>query len=136
METVNLSAKTRTETGSRAVKRLRSEGKIPAVVYGREFGEALPIEIDARELRSAMSGHSVHSILNLTIEGKGTTSVLVHERQLDVETKKLIHLDLHAVNLNEEVDATVNIVSVGTAAGVKNGGILDLVAREIDVRAL
>ncbi len=136
METVNLSAKPRTETGSRAVKRLRSEGKIPAVVYGREFGDALPIVIDARELRAAMSGHSSHSIVNLTIEGRGTTSVLVHDRQLDVETKRLVHLDLHAVNLNEEVDATVNIVAVGTAAGVKNGGILDLVMREIDVRAL
>lgn len=136
METVNLSAKPRTETGSRAVKRLRAEGKIPAVVYGRQFGDALPIVIDARELRSAMSGHSVHAILNLSIEGRGTTSVLVHDRQLDIETKKLVHLDLHAVNLNEEVDATVNIVASGTAAGVKNGGILDLVAREIDVRAL
>ena len=136
METVNLSAKTRTETGTRAVKRLRAAGKIPAVVYGREFGDALPIEIDARELRAAMSGHSSHSIVNLTIEGRGTTSVLMHDRQLDVETKKLVHLDLHAVNLNEEVDATVNVVAVGTAAGVKNGGILDLASREIEVRAL
>jgi len=136
METVNLSAKPRSETGTRAVKRLREQGMIPAVIYGREFGESLPIVIDGRELRSAMSGHSVHSILNLSIEGRGTTSVLIHDRQLDVETKKLVHLDLHAVNLNEEVDATINIVAVGTAAGVKNGGILDLVAREIDIRAL
>jgi large subunit ribosomal protein L25 len=136
MDTVNLSAKPRSETGTRAVKRLREQGMIPAVIYGREFGESLPIVIDGRELRSAMSGHSVHSILNLSIEGRGTTSVLIHDRQLDVETKRLVHLDLHAVNLNEEVDATINIVAVGTAAGVKNGGILDLVAREIDVRAL
>jgi large subunit ribosomal protein L25 len=136
MDTVNLSAKPRSETGTRAVKRLREQGMIPAVIYGREFGESLPIVIDGRELRSAMSGHSVHSILNLSIEGRGTTSVLIHDRQLDIETKKLVHLDLHAVNLNEEVDATINIVAVGTAAGVKNGGILDLVAREIDVRAL
>ena len=136
METVNLSAKPRSETGSRAVKRLRAEGMIPAVVYGREFGEALPIVIDARELRGAMAGRSVHSIINLTIEGKGTTSVLLHERQDDVITKRPLHLDLHAVNLNEEVDASVAIVAVGTAAGVKNGGILDLVLRELDVRAL
>jgi large subunit ribosomal protein L25 len=136
METVNLTAKPRTETGTRAVKRLRAEGKIPGVVYGREFGDALPIVIDARELRTAMAGHSVHSIVNLTIEGHGTTSVLVHDRQLDIVSKHLVHLDLHAVNLNEEVDAKVNIVAVGTAAGVKNGGILDLVARQIDVRAL
>jgi len=136
METVNLSAKPRTETGTRAVKRLRAEGKIPAVVYGREFGETLAVTIDARELRTAMTGHSSHSIVNLSIEGRGTTSVLLHDRQLDVETKKLVHLDLHAVNLNEEVDATVAIVTAGTAAGVKNGGILDVVAREIEVRAL
>jgi large subunit ribosomal protein L25 len=136
METVNLTAKPRTETGTIAVKRLRAEGKIPAVVYGREFGDALPIVIDAREFRSAMSGHSIHSIVNLTIEGRGTTSVLVHDRQLDVETKRLLHVDLHAVNLNEEVEATVHVVVLGTAAGVKNGGILDIVTREVDVRAL
>jgi large subunit ribosomal protein L25 len=136
METVNLTAKPRTETGTRAVKRLRAEGKIPAVVYGREFGDSLPIVIDARELRAALTGHSVHSIVNLTIEGRGTTPVLVHERQLDVTTKHLVHLDLHAVNLNEEVDATVAVVALGTAAGVKNGGILDIASREIDVRAL
>jgi large subunit ribosomal protein L25 len=136
METVNLSAKPRTETGTRAVKRMRANGQIPAVVYGREFGDALPVVIDLRELRSAMSGHSAHSIINLAIEGRGTTSVLLHDRQDDVVSKRPLHLDLHAVNLNEEVDATVNIVAVGSAAGVKNGGILDLVAREIDVRAL
>lgn len=136
METVNLSAKPRTETGTRAVKRLRADGKIPAVVYGHEFGETVAVTIDARELRTAMSGHSSHAIVNLTIEGRGTTPVLLHDRQLDVETKKLIHLDLHAVNLNEEVDATVSIVTVGMAAGVKNGGILDLVSREIEVSAL
>ena len=136
METVNLSAKPRTQSGTRAANRLRGDHKIPAVVYGREFGDALPITIDAREFRSAMSGKSVHSIINLTIEGRGTTSVLLHERQDDVISKRPIHLDLHAVNLNEEVDAVVKVVAVGTAAGVKNGGILDLVAREVDVRAL
>ena len=136
METVNLSAKPRTETGSRAVKKLREEGKIPAVVYGREFGESLAVVIDARELRAALAGHSLHSIVNLTIEGRGTTPVLVHDRQLDITTRHLVHLDLHAVNLNEEVEATVTVVPVGTAAGVKNGGILDIASREIDVRAL
>ncbi|HET9343423.1 MAG TPA: 50S ribosomal protein L25 [Candidatus Eremiobacteraceae bacterium] len=136
METVNLSAKPRTQSGTRAASRLRGEHKIPAVVYGREFGDALPITIDAREFRSAMSGKSVHSIINLTIEGRGTTPVLLHERQDDVISKRPIHLDLHAVNLNEEVDALVKVIAVGTAAGVKNGGILDLVAREVDVRAL
>ena len=136
METVNLNAKPRPESGSRAAKRLRADGKIPAVIYGREFGDALPVTIDARELRSAMSGKSVHSIINLTIEGRGTTPVLLHERQDDVVTKRPLHLDLHAVNLDEEVDATVSVIAVGTAAGVKNGGILDIVAREVEVRAL
>lgn len=136
METVNLTAKPRTESGTRAASRLRADGKIPAVIYGREFGDALPVVIDARELRTAMAGKSVHSIINLTIEGRGTTPVLLHERQDDVITKRPLHLDLHAVNLDEEVDATVNVVAVGMAAGVKNGGILDIVAREVDVRAL
>ncbi|MFI5389669.1 MAG: 50S ribosomal protein L25, partial [Candidatus Eremiobacterales bacterium] len=51
METVNLSAKPRTQSGTRAANRLRGDHKIPAVVYGREFGDALPVTIDAREFR-------------------------------------------------------------------------------------
>lgn len=135
MEQIKLAAKPREAIGSKSVKRLRDEGKIPGVVYGRAFGDSVAIVIEARDLRAALS-HGAHSVINLEIEGRGPTPVLLHDRQLDPVTKRLLHVDLHAVNLNEEVETTVRVVAIGTATGVKNGGILDIVMREITVAAL
>ena len=135
MEQIKLAAKPREAIGSKSVKRLRDEGKIPGVVYGRAFGDSVAIVIESRDLRAALS-HGAHSVINLEIEGRGPTPVLLHDRQLDPVTKRLLHVDLHSVNLNEEVETTVRVVAVGTATGVKNGGILDIVMREITVAAL
>jgi len=135
MEQIKLAAKPREAIGSKSVKRLRDEGKIPGIVYGHAFSEAVAIVIESRDLRVALS-HGAHSVINLEIEGRGATPVLLHDRQLDPVTKRLLHVDLHSVNLNEEVETTVRVVAVGTAAGVKNGGILDIVMREITVSAL
>ena len=135
MEQIKLSAKPREAIGTKSIKGLRAEGKIPGVVYGRAFGDPVPIVIEARDLRAALS-HGAHSVISLEIEGRGPTAVLLHDRQLDPVTKRLLHVDLHAVNLNEEVETTVRIVAIGLAAGVKNGGILDIALREVTVAAL
>jgi len=136
MEQISLSAKPRTITGTRAMNRLRRDGKIPGVVYGREFGAALPIEIEARDLRAALHGHSLNAVITLHIEGRGPLPVMVHERQTDVLSTHVTHVDLHAINLKEEVEAQVGLVIVGTAPGVKEGGVIDFVVREIAVKAL
>ena len=136
MEQITIAAKPRTETGSHAVNRLRREGKVPGVVYGHQFGDALPISVEARDLRSALSGHNINSVFTLQIEGRGATPVMVHERQIDVLNHHLLHIDLYVVNLQEEVEANVPVVVVGSAPGVKEGGVLDLVLREIAVEAL
>ncbi|MBC5825226.1 MAG: 50S ribosomal protein L25 [Candidatus Eremiobacteraeota bacterium] len=136
MEQVTLAARARTGIGSRTVKKMRQAGKVPGVVYGREFGDAMPIEIDGRELRAALHGHGLHSIINLSLDGRPSTPVLVHDHQVDILTKHLIHVDLHAVSLDEEIESSVQLVPVGTAPGVKEGGILDFVLREVEVACL
>ncbi len=136
MEEVTLSAKPRSQLGSRAMKRLRREGKIPGVVYGRQFGDSLPLEIDARKLRSALQGHSLHSVFTLEIDGRDSTPVLIQDHQVDVVSRRLTHVDLHAISMDEEVQSTVELSAVGVAPGVKEGGILDFVLREITVACL
>jgi large subunit ribosomal protein L25 len=136
MEQITIAAKPRSETGTHAVSRLRREGKVPGVVYGHDFGDPLPIVIEGRDLRSALAGHNINSVFTLQIEGRGATPVMVHERQHDVLSHHLVHIDLYAVNLNETVEANVPIVALGNAPGVKEGGVLDLVLREIAVEAL
>jgi large subunit ribosomal protein L25 len=136
METISIAAKPRSETGSHAVSRLRRDGKVPGVVYGHEFKSPLPIVIEGRDLRSALAGHNINSVFTLQIEGRGATPVMIHERQLDVVSHHLLHIDLYAVNLSESVEANVTVVAVGNAPGVKEGGVLDIVLREIAVEAL
>jgi len=136
METISLAAKPRTISGSRAVEKLRGAGKIPAVVYGREFGDPLPLEIEARDLRAALLGHSQNAIITLEIEGRRPVPVMVAERQVDVLSRHIVHVDLHAINLKEAVEAKVAIAMVGSAPGVKEGGVIDFVVREISVKAL
>ncbi len=136
MDTITIAAKPRSETGSHAVSRLRRDGKVPGVVYGHEFTSPLPIVIESRDLRSALAGHNINSVFTLEIEGRGATPVMIHERQLDVVSHRLLHIDLYAVNLTEAVEASVTVVAVGNAPGVKEGGVLDIVLREIAVEAL
>jgi large subunit ribosomal protein L25 len=136
METITIAAKPRSETGTHAVKRLRRDGKVPGVVYGHQFTEPLAILIEGRDLRNALTGHNINSVFTLEIEGRGATPVMVHERQLDSISNHYLHIDLYAVNLAEAVEANVPIVAVGHAPGVKEGGVLDIVLREIAVEAL
>ncbi|HEV2037276.1 MAG TPA: 50S ribosomal protein L25 [Candidatus Eremiobacteraceae bacterium] len=136
MQQSTVKAKPREADGTRAVKRVRREGGIPGVVYGRQFGSPLPVVVDAKDLRAALLGHGGSAVLNLEIEGRGSTPAIVQDRQLDVVTKRLIHVDLHAISLDEVVEAHVPLVLVGSAPGVKEGGILDIVVREVTVEAL
>jgi large subunit ribosomal protein L25 len=136
MQQTTVKVKPRDAAGRRAVKRLRSTGGIPGVIYGKDFGEPLPVEVDAKDLRAALSGHGGGAFLNLEIEGRGSTPAIIQDRQLDVVSKRLIHIDLHAISLDEEVEAHVPLVIVGTPAGVKEGGIMDFLLREVTIEAL
>jgi large subunit ribosomal protein L25 len=136
MQQSTVKAKPREAAGTPAVKKVRSAGGIPGVVYGRTFGDPLPIIVDAKDLRAALISHGGSAVLNLEIEGRGSTPAIVQDRQLDVVTKRLIHIDLHAISLDEVVEAHVPIVLVGAAPGVKEGGILDFVVREVTVESL
>jgi len=136
MQQSTVKAKPRQTGGTRTVKKVRRAGGIPGVVYGRGFGDPLPILVDAKDLRAALLGHGGSAVLNLEIEGRGSTHAIVQDRQLDVITKRLIHIDLHAISLDEVVEAHVPLILVGSAPGVKEGGILDFVVREVTIESL
>ncbi len=126
----------REDLGSRRTRRLRSEGLIPGVLYGK--GHARAIVIPERELRSAMTGPSgLHAILDVVIEGQKTVhpSILADYQQ-DPIRGTISHIDLREVRLDQPIHATVAIQLVGESVGVKAGGMISLVTREIHVEAL
>jgi large subunit ribosomal protein L25 len=133
---IKLEVRERDEVGSRYTRRLRKEGLIPGVLYGK--GHARAVVVGERELRAAVSGPSgLHAILDVVLEGQKTThpSILA-DYQRDPIRGTLIHFDLREVRLDQPIHASVVVNLVGEAAGVKTGGVLALVAREINVEAL
>ena len=133
---MKLEVRERDEAGSRRSRRLRSDGLIPGVLYGK--GHARAIAVPERELRNVMTGPSgLHAILDVVIEGQQTVhpSILA-EYQQDPIRGTISHVDLREVRLDQPINATVVVQLVGEPVGVKVGGMLSLVARELHVEAL
>jgi large subunit ribosomal protein L25 len=133
---LKLQVRERDDLGSRRVRRLRAAGLIPGVLYGK--GHSRAIVVPERDLRTAMTGPSgLHAILDVVIEGQTTVhpSILAEYEQ-DPIRGKISHIDLREVRLDQPIHATVIVQLVGESAGVKTGGVLSLVTREIHVEAL
>jgi len=133
---LKLEVQEREECGSRHTRRLRAQGIIPGVLYGK--GHARAIAVPERDLRAAMTGVSgLHAILDVVIEGQKTVhpSILADYQQ-DPIRGTISHIDLREVRLDQPIEATVVISLIGDSAGVKTGGMLSLVTREVRVEAL
>jgi large subunit ribosomal protein L25 len=124
------------QVGSRRVRRLRKEGLIPGVLYGK--GHARAIIVGERELRAALTGPSgLHAIVDVVIEGQTTPHhAVLKEYQQHPIRGTLTHVDFHEVRLDQPIQATVNVQLVGESPGAKQGGVVQQVNREIRVEAL
>ena len=136
-ERVKLEVAERDTRGSRASRRLRREGIVPGVLYGRGKTPH-SIAIPERELRRVLTGPSgLHAILDVVLEGQKTVHpAILKDYQQDPLRGSLTHVDLQEVRLDQPIQAQVVVVLVGEAAGAKEGGVLSQVAREINVEAL
>jgi large subunit ribosomal protein L25 len=133
--TTKLSVSSRAAEGSRAARRLRRSGRVPGVVYGGG-GDAQGFDADARELRHALAGSG--AVLDLSIDGETATPVVLKEAQRDPVRGETVHVDLLRVRLDEAIHAVVPLELTGTeeAPGVKEGGVLEQITRELNVQAL
>jgi large subunit ribosomal protein L25 len=131
-----LAVEERPEQGSRNARRLRKSGFVPGIVYGGGSGECRPFKVDARELRHALHGGS--AVIDLKIGSSSAIPVMVKDQQLHPVRSDVMHLDLIQVNLREKVHAPVlvELVNGDDAPGVKGGGVLEQVTRELNVEAL
>jgi len=134
---VRLKVQAREARGSAASRRLRTNGLIPGVLYGNG-GKAYEFCIEERELRRVLTGdHGLHAILDVVLEGSQKAHhAVLKEYQLDPTRARLLHIDLQEVRLDQAIHAQVVVELVGESAGVKEGGVLSQVAREVNVEAL
>jgi large subunit ribosomal protein L25 len=133
--TTALSVERRDPAGSRAARRLRREGKVLGVLYGG--GEdPVAFEVDARILRQVLS--HAGAVLDLSVDGAGASPVVVKELARHPVTGATIHVDLLRVRLDQAIQATVVLELDGgdDAPGVKEGGVLEHVTRELTIEAL
>jgi large subunit ribosomal protein L25 len=120
MPEITLTADTGRPIGSRASNRLRHSGKIPGVLYGHG-NEPIPIAVDARSLRAALSGEAgLNALLNLELDGRSQLA-MAKDIQRDPVRGTVSHVDFLAVNRDEIITADVPIVLVGEAIAVNRG---------------
>jgi large subunit ribosomal protein L25 len=136
-ERIRLEVKPRDDAGSAVARRLRAGGMIPGVLYGGGKN-AHPFAVEERELRRVLTGeHGLHAILDVVFDGQKTAHhAVLKDYQLDPVRPRLLHVDLHEVRLDQVIQTQVAIEPVGESPGVKEGGALTLVLREINVEAL
>jgi large subunit ribosomal protein L25 len=133
--TDSLNAVSRDGIGTTAVKRLREEGLTPAVLFGHG-APPLPLALEAKAFLDLMK-HSggKNRLLSLTIDGKGGETALVREVQRDPVTRRIVHVDLQRVGAAEQISASLPIIALGVAEGVKSGaGVMDIVVHALQVR--
>ena len=134
-ERIKLVVSERTTLGSAESRRLRRQGLIPGVVYGRS--EPFAISVGERELRAALTSPAgSHAVLDVAIDGGRSHSVILKDFQRDKIRGQIIHIDLQEVRLDQPIQTTVSVTLVGEPTGVKEGGILTQVANEVNVEAL
>ena len=131
MDQVVITARKRVETGSRASARLRKQGRVPAVVYGRS-GQALSLDLDAIAFAKAVKNISESTIVKLDIDGDGHDAFVKHA-EYDILNGKVTHVDFYEVESGKLLRARVSLHLVGTAVGVRDGGILENPLHEIEV---
>jgi large subunit ribosomal protein L25 len=134
-ERVKLAVQNRSTLGSAEARRLRRQGLIPGILYGRE--QPVAISIGERDLRAALTGEGgTNAVLDVVVDGGKAHASVLKEYQLDSVRGTITHVDLQEVRLDQPIHATVPLHIVGESAGSKEGGVLSQTITEITVEAL
>lgn len=129
-----LKAVKREDHTTSATKKLRGQGQVPAVVYGKDK-ETKSIAVNSIELVKTVRDEGRNAIISLDVENDKPVDVMLHDYQMDMLKDELIHADFYIVDMSEEMDVDVTIRLEGEAAGTKEGGVLQQPLFELVVRA-
>lgn len=132
MELVELNAEVREKTGKGAARQLRLKKAIPAIVYGKKT-EPTKLTLDVGQFDKIVRKKGSSGVfLNLKI-ADAEKAVMLKEIQMDVFGKHYIHVDLQEIDMDKEITVSIPVQTVGTSKGVKEGGLLQLIRRELNV---
>ena len=137
MQQETLRARKRVSSGSRPARRLRREGQVPAIVYGRDL-DTVSVRVSDRDLYSILHTEAgLNALINLEIEDGGSVLTVAREVQRDPVRGDITHLDFIKVSLDEEIEAEVSLQLVGTPIGVREDqGLVEAIETTLMIRAL
>ena len=138
MEKTKLRVKLRNDKGKEANKKFRREGIVPAVLYSPHNKSNLLLKVNSGNLLKVVSNKR-HGIIGLEIEDgekKFDRLAIIKDVQFNSLKKQIIHVDFYEVTLKEKLAVEVRVELIGEPIGVKEGGILELELREVEIECL
>lgn len=129
-----LKANSRDDLKGSSLRKLRNQGSVPAVVYGKDLASKA-ISIDEIEFLKTLKVTGKNGIISLAADGE-TYDVITHDIQKEKLKGNIIHIDFYKVDMASKMDANVAIHLVGEAVGVKDGGVIQQTLYEVSVRSL
>lgn len=130
-----LTVEPRDARGRTEVRKLRAEGLLPGVIYGAGI-EPVALAVPRAELLRVLHAHGAHPLVTVKVNGGREYLALVKDLQIDAVRQLALHVDFHRVQEDKPVHTDVEVNLIGTPAGVKLGGILDVQLRTVAVEAL
>lgn len=137
MANAELNVVLREDTGKGVARKLRAQGLVPAVVYGKDL-EPCAITVEPKALEKAVSSEAGWNTL-LTLKGAAPVEgkvVVLKDLKLHALRRTMVCADFHAINLKQKARFMVPVVTVGTSAGEKAGGMLQIMRHELEVICL
>ena len=138
MEIIKLNAEPRQETGKGASRSLRRAGRIPGVLYGADF-ETKQLSVGIQELERMFNNPKfTRGLINLVggDGGKKPRTVMIKELQQDPVKDHYLHIDFYEIKMDQKLATMVPVTTTGTSKGVEEGGILQIIRRELEVYCL
>jgi large subunit ribosomal protein L25 len=134
-DNIVLTVQPRESRGRTEVRKLRAEGLLPGVIYGQGI-EPIALAVPRSELLRVLHAHGAHPLVTVKVEGDREYLALIKDLQIDHVKQTALHVDFHRVQEDKPVQTEVEVVLVGTPAGVKTGGVLEQITRTIAIEAL
>lgn len=137
MKQVQMEATLRTELKKNAMNRLRDEGMVPAVLYG-QGEEAVALQLVAKDFDKMLSTNGINVLVQLKMEGESAKdeTVMVKSLQRHPLTSKVLHIDFLKISMDKPLETVIPVKVIGTAPGTKEGGMLQLIHRELHIKSL
>ncbi|ACL70867.1 50S ribosomal protein L25/general stress protein Ctc [Halothermothrix orenii] len=135
MERYNLKAEVRKDTGKGVARKLRRNGLIPGVIYGKTR-KPQPLAVDAKDLNKVVGGNAILDMTLVDGDKEEKETAVVKDLQRDPVQGNILHVDFQHISMTDKLTVSVPVHIVGNARGVVAGGVLQQLAREIEVECL